>query len=449
MAKIGYFNAVLSDQGTPILATVTANLAGTETLAVIYVDAAGSTLKDNPFQTDALGRFQFFAAAGLYDLIVSGSGVLSFTISSVSLTDITKSTELTDMPDYSPSGNEGKMLQVNSARDGYDLVEPPSGGAETTLDLSDMPDYTPEGSEGRALVVKATRDGYELGEVGGVSAHASSHQAGGDDPIKLDDLSAPDDNTDLNASAANHGLLPKLPNAALQRLNGVGAWTELQEDEISFYDEFIGAALAWPWRTSGVTAYKTITVSGGKASMAIAEGTDARWDSAELNQLIFYTACLGGFNEYILRFSNASLGKNTALTITISYNITQAIPGNRAVQITFSYDGTNKSFSASNPNVVGSKNHNEDVTAGYLKIRMVGGYLLNYFEFFYSLDGSTWTQIEVSGGGSAFTVSNLNESNRQFHVGVGLYNWSDGGSYHGISADIEWFKVTRPRGVRA
>jgi len=30
--------------------------------------------------------------------------------------------------------------------------------------------------------------------------------------IKLDDLGTPDDNTDLNASASRHGLLPKLPN---------------------------------------------------------------------------------------------------------------------------------------------------------------------------------------------------------------------------------------------
>lgn len=47
---------------------------------------------------------------------------------------------------------------------------------------------------------------------------------GGADQIKLDDLAAPDDNTDLNASAAKHGLLPKLSNVATEFLNGQGAF---------------------------------------------------------------------------------------------------------------------------------------------------------------------------------------------------------------------------------
>jgi hypothetical protein len=42
---------------------------------------------------------------------------------------------------------------------------------------------------------------------------------------KLDDLATPDDNTDLNASTARHGLLPKLSNNSAQYLDGTGAWT--------------------------------------------------------------------------------------------------------------------------------------------------------------------------------------------------------------------------------
>lgn len=42
------------------------------------------------------------------------------------------------------------------------------------------------------------------------TVHASKHVSGGSDSIKLDDLAAPDDNTDLNASALSHGLMPKL-----------------------------------------------------------------------------------------------------------------------------------------------------------------------------------------------------------------------------------------------
>jgi len=50
---------------------------------------------------------------------------------------------------------------------------------------------------------------------------------GADDPYwglpKLDDMAAPDDNTDLNASTEKHGLMQKLPGTA-QTLKGDGSW---------------------------------------------------------------------------------------------------------------------------------------------------------------------------------------------------------------------------------
>jgi hypothetical protein len=42
---------------------------------------------------------------------------------------------------------------------------------------------------------------------------------------KLDDFAAPDDNTDLNASATAHGLLPKLSNVVTEFLNGTGVFS--------------------------------------------------------------------------------------------------------------------------------------------------------------------------------------------------------------------------------
>ncbi len=56
------------------------------------------------------------------------------------------------------------------------------------------------------------------------AAHASSHQALGADSIKLDDLAAPDDNTDLNATTLVHGLLRKLDGNTSNFLRGDGAW---------------------------------------------------------------------------------------------------------------------------------------------------------------------------------------------------------------------------------
>lgn len=55
--------------------------------------------------------------------------------------------------------------------------------------------------------------------------HAARHASGGADAVKLDDLAAPDDNTDLNASTSAHGLLPKLPGGSTNFLREDGAWS--------------------------------------------------------------------------------------------------------------------------------------------------------------------------------------------------------------------------------
>lgn len=56
------------------------------------------------------------------------------------------------------------------------------------------------------------------------NAHATRHQSGGADAIKLDDLAAPDDNTDLNATTGAHGLLPKLGGGTTNFLRADGTW---------------------------------------------------------------------------------------------------------------------------------------------------------------------------------------------------------------------------------
>ncbi len=57
------------------------------------------------------------------------------------------------------------------------------------------------------------------------AAHKTSHQSGGGDAIKLDDLAAPDDNTDLNVSTSAHGLQKKLPGVATQYADGTGNYS--------------------------------------------------------------------------------------------------------------------------------------------------------------------------------------------------------------------------------
>jgi hypothetical protein len=67
-------------------------------------------------------------------------------------------------------------------------------------------------------------EAYESPVAGG-GDHAANHASGGGDAVKLDDLAAPDDNTDLDVSTSAHGLAPKAPNDATKYLNGVGGYS--------------------------------------------------------------------------------------------------------------------------------------------------------------------------------------------------------------------------------
>lgn len=57
------------------LSTVTVYETGTLTLATIYADAAGATVKSNPFTSDGAGYYEFFAADACYDVRFSGGDI--------------------------------------------------------------------------------------------------------------------------------------------------------------------------------------------------------------------------------------------------------------------------------------------------------------------------------------------------------------------------------------
>lgn len=99
-------------------------------------------------------------------------------------------------------------------------------------DLSDTPDLSnlPSAGEKQALVGSSgtpsnlnpyvTNADSRLTNARTPTSHAISHQSGGSDAIKLDDLAAPDDNTDLDATTSAHGLFPKADKV---KLNGIEA----------------------------------------------------------------------------------------------------------------------------------------------------------------------------------------------------------------------------------
>ncbi len=73
-----------------------------------------------------------------------------------------------------------------------------------------------------ALISDATLDASTATRT--PASHAASHLSAGGDSIKLDDLAAPEDNTDLNATTLLHGLLLKLGGGTTNFLRADGTW---------------------------------------------------------------------------------------------------------------------------------------------------------------------------------------------------------------------------------
>ena len=111
-------------------------------------------------------------------------------------------------------------------------------------------------------------------------AHATTHQSGGSDAIKLDDLASPDDNTDLNSSLTAHGLLPKLGGGTSNFLRADGTWaspgassTDIKQTEIDFGDNLGNDDyLSFTVTDAGVGPTSQILVS--KAILSPSDGRD-------------------------------------------------------------------------------------------------------------------------------------------------------------------------------
>lgn len=211
MAKLGFFSDVISDAGVPILATITVYDAGTENKSSIWSDSGGTIIKDNPFQTDALGRFQFFASPGKYDIEVSGTGITTYKIGNMNLADVTKSTELTDMPGTLGVPNAGKAPIVKGDGLGYELGNPNaaahvilgashSDALAGTVILGDLihGNATPAWARLAGQITTTRKFLRQVGtgavsavpawdtlQAGDIPAHASSHNAEGTDVLSV------------------------------------------------------------------------------------------------------------------------------------------------------------------------------------------------------------------------------------------------------------------------
>ena len=86
-SKLGSISyTILSNTGQPVIgAQVSINVSVSGTPAILYADREGLTPILNPVLCDSLGRFQVYTKQNNYDLIISGPGITSYTITDVSV----------------------------------------------------------------------------------------------------------------------------------------------------------------------------------------------------------------------------------------------------------------------------------------------------------------------------------------------------------------------------
>ncbi|MFW9874250.1 MAG: hypothetical protein ACFFG0_14185 [Candidatus Thorarchaeota archaeon] len=90
---------------------------------------------------------------------------------------------------------------------------------------------------------------------------------------KLDNLSSPDDNTDLNVSTSAHGLCPKLDNNASHYLNGQGGWTSPGGADTNAERVFYFPAGSFKYPASNPAPLDTDTGANGRIKRQLFDDT--------------------------------------------------------------------------------------------------------------------------------------------------------------------------------
>lgn len=127
--------------------------------------------------------------------------------------------------------------------------------------------------------------------------HGADHQAGGVDAIKLDDLAAPDDNTDLDVSTSAHGLMPKLGGSASNVLRMDGTQGPVPQPAAVAYDSTIHT-----------------TSPGGAVT---ADGRIYRFNATSGNITFNLPASAGESTGALVRFMCVTTGTSTTVARTL------------------------------------------------------------------------------------------------------------------------------------
>jgi len=146
-------------------ATITVYEAGTTNLATIYSDD-GNTQKSNPFTADSLGRGDFFAADGKYDIEISGTGITTYKLENVLLLDIKIKNYPIDFTAVWASGYTGKMhfqVQISENADfSSPIVDAESKNDNTSWFYSNGLSFVSLPAEGLAAAYDGNRVFYKV-----------------------------------------------------------------------------------------------------------------------------------------------------------------------------------------------------------------------------------------------------------------------------------------------
>lgn len=119
---------------------------------------------------------------------------------------------------------------------------------------------------------------------------------------KLDDWATPDDNTDLDVTITEHGLVPKAPNDVTQFLNGLGAWSI---PEAGF--QFVGSTALYHYNS---TAQGGNITMGTTQQLSLASQVPVGYDQVILSVLL---ECFWGTGNSSGRHGNITFSKGGGL----------------------------------------------------------------------------------------------------------------------------------------
>jgi len=133
-----YHSAVIKTTGAAVPnASVTVYLVGTLDKATIYSDE-GITPIANPLTTDSNGRFSFYVANGDYDIEISGSGIVTYKLTDVTIVDTKTAAEETHTHSNKSILDAIQQAFTTTLKNKLDGIEDVATADQTAAEIRDL-----------------------------------------------------------------------------------------------------------------------------------------------------------------------------------------------------------------------------------------------------------------------------------------------------------------------